>query len=95
MKPLPSSSSCLKPGASLSFFGEGNWIPTPEERAQQAQERAEQERQRAEQAQEQAQQAQELAEQERQRAETAETRLESLMQRLRESGIDPDRFLNG
>lgn len=46
---------------------EGNWIPTPEERAQQ----------------------------EQQRAELAEARLEFLMQRLRESGIDPDRFLNG
>jgi Uma2 family endonuclease len=35
------------------------------------------------------------AEQERQRAEQAESRLESLIQRLRESGIDPDVFLNG
>lgn len=34
------------------------------------------------------------AEQERQRAEQAESRLESLIQRLRESGIDPDTFLN-
>jgi Uma2 family endonuclease len=33
-------------------------------------------------------------EQERQRAEQAESKLESLMQRLRESGIDPERFLN-
>jgi Uma2 family endonuclease len=32
-------------------------------------------------------------EQERQRAEQAESKLESLMQRLRESGIDPERFL--
>ena len=39
--------------------------------------------------------AEERAEQERSRAELAEARLESLMQRLRESGIDPDRFLNG
>ncbi|WP_293130593.1 Uma2 family endonuclease [Microcoleus sp. bin38.metabat.b11b12b14.051] len=62
------------------YDGDGNWILIPEERAEQAQERAEQ--------------AQERAEQERQRAETAETRLESLMQRLRESGINPDRFLN-
>lgn len=53
---------------------EGNWIPTPEERAQQEQQRANQEQQRAE---------------------LAEARLESLMQRLRESGIDPNRFLNG
>jgi Uma2 family endonuclease len=64
---------------------EGNWIPTPEE---QERERAEQERERAE-------QERERAEQERERAELAEARLESLMQRLRESGIDPDRFLNG
>lgn len=34
------------------------------------------------------------AEQERQRAEQAEARLEFLRQRLRESGIDPDTFLN-
>ena len=34
-------------------------------------------------------------EQERQRAEQAESRLESLIQRLRESGIDPDTFLSG
>ena len=33
-------------------------------------------------------------EQERQRAEQAEAQLESLIQRLRESGIDPDVFLN-
>jgi hypothetical protein len=52
---------------------EGNWISTPEERAQQEEERANQEQQRAK---------------------LAESRLESLMQRLRESGIDPDRFLN-
>jgi len=34
------------------------------------------------------------AEQQRQRAESAESQLQSLIQRLRESGIDPDRFLN-
>ena len=47
--------------------------------------------------QEQAEKAQALqqVEQERQRAELAEARLESLIQRLRESGIDPDEFLNG
>lgn len=47
--------------------------------------------------QERAQKAQALqqAEQERQRAEQAESRLESLIQQLRESGIDPDTFLNG
>ncbi|MEG4284096.1 Uma2 family endonuclease [Microcoleus sp. A006_D1] len=63
------------------YDSEGNWIPTPEERAEQAQELAQQEGERAD--------------QEQQRAETAEARLASLMQRLRESGIDPDRFLNG
>jgi Uma2 family endonuclease len=47
----------------------------------------EQERQRAE-------QERQRAEQERQRAEQAEARLESLIQRLRESGIDPETFLN-
>ncbi|MEQ9668439.1 Uma2 family endonuclease [Coleofasciculus sp. G2-EDA-02] len=35
------------------------------------------------------------AEQERQRAEEAESKLESLLRRLRESGIDPDTFLEG
>jgi Uma2 family endonuclease len=40
-------------------------------------------------------QALQQAEQERRRAEQAEAKLESLMQRLRESGIDPDAFLNG
>jgi len=39
-------------------------------------------------------QALQQAEQERQRAEEAEAKLESLIQRLRESGIDPDTFLN-
>ncbi|WP_293337348.1 Uma2 family endonuclease [Microcoleus sp. CAWBG58] len=34
------------------------------------------------------------AEQQRQRADSAEAQLQSLIQRLRESGIDPDRFLN-
>ena len=37
-------------------------------------------------------QALQQAEQEKLRAEAAEARLESLMQRLRDSGIDPDRF---
>ena len=41
-----------------------------------------------------AEQALQQLEDERQRAEDAESRLESLMQRLRESGIDPDVFLN-
>ncbi|MEG3881705.1 Uma2 family endonuclease [Microcoleus sp. herbarium7] len=63
------------------YDSEGNWIPTPEERAQQEEQRAEQERSRAN--------------QEQERAELAEARLEFLMQKLRESGIDPDRFLNG
>lgn len=62
------------------YDSEGNWIPTPEERAEQEQQRADEE--------------QERAEQEQQRAELAEARLEYLMQKLRESGIDPDRFLN-
>ncbi|MEQ8961241.1 MAG: Uma2 family endonuclease, partial [Coleofasciculus sp. C2-GNP5-27] len=35
------------------------------------------------------------AEQERQRAEAAETQLQSLLERLRESGIDPDTLLGG
>ncbi|TAF49595.1 MAG: Uma2 family endonuclease, partial [Oscillatoriales cyanobacterium] len=63
------------------YDSEGNWIPTPEERAEQAQERADEAQERADEAQE--------------RAEIAETRLQSLIERLRESGIDPDQFLNG
>jgi Uma2 family endonuclease len=74
------------------YDSEGNWIPTPEEQAQQ---RAEQEQQRADQEQQRADQEQQRAEQEQQRAELAEARLEALMQRLRDSGIDPNRFLNG
>jgi Uma2 family endonuclease len=42
-----------------------------------------------------AEQERQRAEQERLRAEQAEERLQSLIQRLRESGIDPDAFLNG
>lgn len=40
-------------------------------------------------------QALQQAEQEKLRAEAAEARLESLIQRLRDSGIDPDTFLSG
>jgi Uma2 family endonuclease len=40
-------------------------------------------------------QGRQRAEQERQRAEIAESQLASLIQRMRDSGIDPDRFLNG
>ena len=66
------------------YDAQGNWILTE---AEQERQRAEQERQRVE-------QERQRAEQERQRAEQAESKLESLMQRLRESGIDPERFLN-
>jgi CCR4-NOT transcriptional regulation complex NOT5 subunit len=40
-------------------------------------------------------QALQQAEQQRQRAEQAEARLEALMQRLRDSGIDPETLLDG
>jgi Uma2 family endonuclease len=67
------------------YDAEGNWILTPEEQALeiaiQENARAEQERQRAE--------------QERQRAEIAESQLAALIERLRESNINPDRFLKG
>lgn len=63
----------------------GNWILTE---AEQERQQAQQERQRTEQALQQAQQ-------ERQRAEQAESKLELLIQRLQESGIDPDTFLRG
>jgi Uma2 family endonuclease len=66
------------------YDAQGNWILT---QAEQERLRAEQERQRAE-------QERLRAEQERLRAEQAEERLQSLIQRLRESGIDPDAFLN-
>ncbi len=66
------------------YDAQSNWILT----------QMEQERQRAEQERAQKAQALQQAEQERQRAEQAEARLESLIQRLRESGIDPETFLN-
>lgn len=73
------------------YDAEGNWILTEaefeRERAQQERQRAQEERQRAEQERQQ-------ADFERQRAEQAEAQLESLIQKLRESGIDPDAFLN-
>lgn len=66
------------------YDAQGDWIATEaeEERIQKAQalQQAEQER---------IEKAQAL-----QRAEQAEARLESLIQRLRDSGIDPDAFLN-
>lgn len=49
----------------------------------------------AEQERQQAEQEKQRAEQAESRAQEAEARLESLIQRLRESGIDPDAFLNG
>src|SRR5919199_1528707 len=67
------------------YDAQDNWILTE----------AEQERAEKAQALQQAEQERQQAEQERQRAEQAESRLESLIQRLRESGIDPDPFLNG
>ncbi len=66
------------------YDAEENWIPTE----------AEQERQEKEHALQQAEEAKYRAENAESRAENAESRLESLMQRLRESGIDPDAFLN-
>ena len=66
------------------YDAQGNWVPTE----------AEQQRQRAEQERAEKAQALQQAEQERQRAEQAESRLESLLQRLRESGIDPDSLLD-
>jgi Uma2 family endonuclease len=64
------------------YDAQGNWILTA---AEQERQRAEQERQRAEQERQRAEQAES-------RAQEAEARLESLMQRLRESGIDPNRW---
>ncbi|MEQ8998051.1 MAG: Uma2 family endonuclease [Coleofasciculus sp. B1-GNL1-01] len=61
---------------------QGNWILTE----------AEQERQRAEQERIQKAQALQQAQQERQRAKAAQAQLDALIERLRESGIDPDTF---
>jgi len=66
------------------YDARGNWIPTE----------AEQERAEKAQALQQVEQERQQAQQERQRAEQAESRLESLMQRLRDSGIDPDALLD-
>ena len=73
------------------YDAQGNWVPTE---AEQQRQRAEQERTEKAQALQQAEQERQRAEQERQRAEQAESRLASLMQRLRESGIDPDSLLD-
>lgn len=56
----------------------GDWIPTPEEQAEQEHQRAEQERSRAE--------------QERSRAEQERLRADRLAARLRELGIDPEQI---
>jgi len=71
------------------YDAQGNWILTE---AEQERQRAEQERQRAEQERQRAEQERHRAEQERQRAEVVQARLDALMERLRESGIDPDTF---
>ncbi len=60
-----------------------NWIPTPDEDAEQKRQRAEQEHQRAE-------QEHQRAEQERKEKEAALQRARQLESRLRELGIDPD-----
>jgi Uma2 family endonuclease len=67
------------------YDASGQRIPTPDERAEQERQRAEQERQRAE-------QERQRAEQERQRAEQAEKQLQSLMDQLRQRGIDPNQL---
>jgi Uma2 family endonuclease len=78
------------------YDAQGNWILTEAERerqrAEQERQRAEQERQRAEQERIQKAQALQQAQQDRQRAKAAQAQLDSLIERLRESGIDPDTF---
>ncbi|MFP4103384.1 Uma2 family endonuclease [Coleofasciculus sp.] len=78
------------------YDAQGNWILTEAERerqrAEQERQRAEQERQRAEQERIQKAQALQQAQQERQRAKAAQAQLDGLIERLRESGIDPDTF---
>lgn len=80
------------------YDAQGNWVPTE---AEQQRQRAEQEQVEKAQALEQAEQERQQAEQERaekaqalERAEQAESRLESLIQRLREAGIDPEALLD-
>lgn len=86
------------------YDADGQRIPTPEERAEQANQQAEQAHQQAEQERLRAGQAHQQAEQERlraeqanqqaeqanQRAEQAEQQLQSLLDQLRQRGIDPD-----
>lgn len=67
----------------------GHRIPTSEERAKDAEKQAQQAEQQAQQAEQQARQAEQQAQQERQRADQAEAQLRSLMERLRQRGIDP------
>ncbi|WNZ21752.1 hypothetical protein HJG54_01960 [Leptolyngbya sp. NK1-12] len=70
----------------------GQRIPTPEERAEQAEAWAEQVRQQAEQERQRAEQERQRAEQERQRAEQAEIKLQALMDQLQQRGIDPNQL---
>ena len=85
------------------YDAQGNWILTEAEqerqraeqerqRAEQERQRAEQERQRAEQERIQKSQALQQAQQDRQRAKATQAQLDGLIERLRESGIDPDTF---
>ncbi len=76
----------------LRWYDEnGNWILTETEQERQL---VQQERLRAQQEQLRAEREQQRAEQERLRAEQAESKLAELLQRLHESGIDPNQFLN-
>lgn len=65
------------------YDSDGNWFPTPQERAEQERERAEQERDRAEQERDRARQIEQELEQERARA-------QQLAERLRSLGINPE-----
>jgi Uma2 family endonuclease len=62
------------------YESNGEWVPTPEELAEQERQRAEQERQRAE-------QERQRAEQERQRAEQAEGQMLQIVQNLAQAGM--------
>jgi Uma2 family endonuclease len=67
------------------FDAQGNWIPTKDERADQAERRADQAEHRAD-------QAEQAVDQERQRADQERQRAEHMAELLRQLGQDPDKF---
>ncbi|MGK7924083.1 MAG: Uma2 family endonuclease [Spirulina sp.] len=80
-------------GLWLRFYDRrGNWIPTPEERAELEEQEKERERQEKERERQRAILAEDDRDREKQRADRAESDLQKLRERLLQLGIDPDRL---